>query len=633
MILSEPSKTSLSHRFGFAVALITLLAFVSIVAAIFLIQQSGNTAAAINSAGLLRMQSYKISTSLFDTQNRFLNKEESFDYRSGEDQLDRLIEIFSANLYSDRFSNIRSGDPEAEPAKSYVLVETEWKRHIVPMLNQIQQFRPGSAEYIALSGQYAEQVNIFVSEIDRFVLSLQTHAINQIRVLGLITLFCVFCTVGVAYGVMYLLNISVIVPLADLLDLARKFKSGDFKARSNNVNSDELGVLAQTYNQMANSITQQYERLENAVAEKTSELSRSNLTLEFLYNTSKKLAGDCEAETVRSILVELAKVAELNYLLLCYKPVIDSKFHELIDHGLSSGISKKQLAGAPDLLAAMAMNDDQHSDQPAVTNELVEGQNHYGFLYAEARQPLTAWKRQLLRNVADQLAASYSLQHQNAQERLLMLFEERAVIARELHDSLAQSLSYLKMQITRLKTLISRNAEQQMILDVSNELQEGLNAAYRNLRELLNTFRLKITYPSLQAALDITVKEFAEFSGVPIELNYNMQTCKLSPNEDIHVLQIVREAVSNAVKHASASQIEIHCNEAVDGKVTFSIIDDGIGINEEASKKYHYGLSIMKERANSLNGNVSVSARSDGGTEVFLAFIPHSNTEIAASNA
>ena len=624
-------KKSLSHRFGLAIACITLLAFISIIAAIFVIQQAGTHAAAVNAAGSLRMQSYRISTALLGTQSRLIIEGDAYDYRRGEKRLDSLIERFSERLYSEQLYDVRRSETDAEPGKSFKLVETEWKRRIVPMLNQLQQFQPGSAEYLALSNQYLEHVNNFVDNIDLFVLALQLDSEKKIRILGLITLFCVFCTVGVAYGVMYLLNATVIIPLAELVELANQFKQGNFKARSNNPNLDELGILAQTYNQMAESISLQYERLENAVTEKTGALTQSNLTLEFLYKTSKKLANGSDPEIVRSILFELREVAELKYLLLCYKPAVDSNYYELIDCGETDNIDPDQLANAPSLLASMKARPKQRV--PVIISELLEGQNQYGYIYAEtlSKRPITDWKRQLIQNVADQLAAAYSLQHQDAQERLLILFEERAVIARELHDSLAQSLSYLKMQITRLKTLLSRNAEEEVIMGVSNELQDGLNSAYRNLRELLNTFRLKITHPSLQAALDTTVKEFSEFSGVPIVLNYNMLASKLTPNEDIHVLQIVREAVSNAVKHASASVIDISCDEIDGGKVTFNIVDDGVGISDEASKQYHYGLSIMQERANSLNGDLSIQSRSDGGTQVSLKFTPHSTTEISTS--
>lgn len=627
MFQRQVLKKSLSHRFGLAIAGITILAFISIVAAIFVIQQAGTHAAAVNAAGSLRMQTYRISTALLRIQTKLINNGGSYDYRRNEKRLDDLIENFSSQLNSEQLYDVRRSDKNSEPGISFKLVETEWKRRIVPMLNQLQQFQPGSAEYQALSNQYLDQVNTFVDQIDHFVLALQIDSEQKIRILGLITLFCVFCTVGVAYGVMYLLNASVIIPLAELVELATQFKQGNFKARSINPNQDELGLLAQTYNQMAESISDQYKRLEDAVTEKTGELTQSNLTLEFLYNTSKKLASNSDPDSVRSILLELLQVAELKYLLLCYKPAVDSNYYELINFGATDNIDPEQLANAPSLLALM--KEQPNERVPAIISGLMEGQNQYGYLYAETKSPypISPWKKQLIQNVADQLAAAYSLQHQDAQERLLMLFEERAVIARELHDSLAQSLSYLKMQITRLKTLLSRHAEEDVIMEVSNELQDGLNAAYRNLRELLNTFRLKITQPSLHAALKATVKEFTQFSGVPIVLNYNMQGSKLTPNEDIHVLQIVREAVSNAVKHAAASCININCDETDIGETTFAIIDDGVGIHEEASKKYHYGLSIMAERAKSLNGSVSISAKENGGTLVSLCFTPQLTLE------
>ncbi len=622
MIKNRATEKSLSQRFGFAIACITLLAFTSIIAAIFVIQQAGTHAAAVNSAGSLRMQSYRIGTALLTIQSRLISEGEAFDVRRGDKRLDKLIGNFSAQLDSEQLYDVRRSDKNIEPGKSYKLVETEWKRRIVPMLNQLQQFQPGSAEYNALSNQYLEQVNQFVENIDNFVLALQIDSEQQIRILGLITLFCVFCTVGVAYGVMYLLNSSVILPLAELVELANQFKQGNFKARSNNPNRDELGLLAQTYNQMAESIANQYERLEKTVAEKTAELIQSNLTLEFLYDTSRKLAGENNPEVLRSILLKLQEVAELKYLLLCYKPAADSNYYELLDCGTTDNIHPEQLVNAPSLLASMKVLPNERV--PAIISELREGQNQYGYLYTEldSKKSKSEWKEQLIQNVADQLAASYSLQHQDAQERLVMLFEERAVIARELHDSLAQSLSYLKMQITRLKTLLKRKADEEVIMSVSNELQDGLNAAYRNLRELLNTFRLQITHPSLQAALDTTAKEFAEFSGVPISLNYNMLAKKLTPNEDIHVLQIVREAVSNAVKHAGASKIEIHCDEIGGNAVTFNITDDGIGIDSAASKKYHYGLSIMQERASTLNGELTIEPGKLSGTQVSLKFTP-----------
>jgi two-component system nitrate/nitrite sensor histidine kinase NarX len=83
----------------------------------------------------------------------------------------------------------------------------------------------------------------------------------------------------------------------------------------------------------------------------------------------------------------------------------------------------------------------------------------------------------------------------------LALLEERAVIARELHDSLAQSLSYLKIQVGRLQLLPGGAEAAAQARDIVTELREGLNGAYRQLRELIATFRLKMEHPRLEDSL------------------------------------------------------------------------------------------------------------------------------------
>ncbi|MGC2958299.1 histidine kinase, partial [Pseudomonas aeruginosa] len=74
---------------------------------------------------------------------------------------------------------------------------------------------------------------------------------------------------------------------------------------------------------------------------------------------------------------------------------------------------------------------------------------------------------------------TFALSLQQEQESRLALFAERGTFARELHDSLAQSLSYLKNQVSRLGTLLKREAPAEKIEDTLDDLREGLNGAYR----------------------------------------------------------------------------------------------------------------------------------------------------------
>lgn len=624
MIRVPLAKTSLSFRFGLAVALLTVLALANILAAIFIIQNADAYASAVNIAGSLRMQSYRISTQILKLENQPRGAQiQDIGNTVPTHQLSLETNDFIARLRNQQLLNVPEMDKPSDVQDAYRLFESEWNTTMLPALVKLGQLNAGTPQFSQTSAIYLHQVNGFVEHIDHYVRALQKASENRIRLLGLIALFCVFCIVGVAYTVIYLLNATVIIPLNELVEVADKFRQGNLKARSSNTSQDELGVLGQVYNQMAESISQQYAQLENKVHQKTRELMRINQTLEFLYQTSKKLMTSPGNTTISSILIELKKITGVEHAMLCFKA--GNGAHSLYDWLCCCGKNSGQQFPCSDPDFHRQIQADSNSLAPAVTYPLIEGHNYFGFIYVEPYhgQTLDQWQYQLIQNVGDQLAVTYSLQHQDAQDHLVMLFEERATIARELHDSLAQSLTYLKMQNTRLKTLLQRDAEESVILNVSADMEQGLNAAYRNLRELLNTFRLKIKEASLEAALNATVEEFTALTDIPVELEYDLQHIQLSPNEIIHVLQIVREAVSNAVKHAQASSIRITGQHTGNGEVSFSVVDDGKGFPEPLSTPYHYGLAIMQERASSLGGQLSILPGPEGGTRVLLEFKPH----------
>jgi two-component system nitrate/nitrite sensor histidine kinase NarX len=200
--------------------------------------------------------------------------------------------------------------------------------------------------------------------------------------------------------------------------------------------------------------------------------------------------------------------------------------------------------------------------------------------------------------------------------------EERAVIARELHDSLAQALSAQKLQLARLKRLMQKESGQAQLDDSVQQIDRGLNSAYRQLRELLTTFRIKVNEPGLKPALQATVEEFGANSGLQILNDYHLDHCPLTPNEEVHCLQIIREALSNVVKHAEAAHCWLKLTQDEIGTIHVMIEDGGIGISPEEQRAGHYGLIILRERANSLNGNISIGLRPGGGTSVHLRFPP-----------
>jgi two-component system nitrate/nitrite sensor histidine kinase NarX len=201
----------------------------------------------------------------------------------------------------------------------------------------------------------------------------------------------------------------------------------------------------------------------------------------------------------------------------------------------------------------------------------------------------------------------------------LAVFEERSLLARELHDSIAQSLSYLQIQVTRLEKSLDRGGDTRAI---ALELKQGLSGAYRELRELIVTFRLRIDAGGFNVALQQTIAEYSEKLGFPVGLDNNLSDIALSGNEEMHVIRIIREAMANIEHHAQAKQarVSIQVNEA--HFVTAEIFDNGKGFDPACTPENHFGVSIMHDRAHILGGRLEVDSAPGAGTSVSLNFLP-----------
>jgi len=243
-------------------------------------------------------------------------------------------------------------------------------------------------------------------------------------------------------------------------------------------------------------------------------------------------------------------------------------------------------------------------------------------LETEANHYFEETELQLFEVTAQMLVLSMGFQAREQEGRRVALLEERAVIARELHDSLAQSLSYMKFQLARLQSNFGIHLAESGADTIVDDLREGLDNAYRELRELLTTFRVQMDIRGLDHVLVEAIAEFSQRSSLNIILDNRLQDCRLSVNEEFHLLHVVREALSNIVRHSGAKKVTIALLLQSSGDVMVTIDDDGKGCAFDESKPHHYGLVIMKERAYCLGGSIDVLARRRGGTRVRLLFRP-----------
>ena len=132
------------------------------------------------------------------------------------------------------------------------------------------------------------------------------------------------------------------------------------------------------------------------------------------------------------------------------------------------------------------------------------------------------------------------------------------------------------------------------------DFSRALNDAYRQLRELLTTFRLTLQQADLPSALREMLDTLQKSNQRQTDPRLPSANPALDAQMQVHLLQIIREAVLNAMKHANASEIAVSCVTAPDGNHTVYIRDSRIGIGEPKEPEGHYGLNIMRERVEQL---------------------------------
>ncbi len=446
------------------------------------------------------------------------------------------------------------------------------------------QFRQMREDALNDPDQYQTQVQRFVNDIDTMVVLLETWSENKVNKLRQQQIFITLITLFSALLFALVIYKRVIMPLQTLNRAVLTIGQGDHLSRANYQGEDEFGDLAKTLNFMANEVADIHQSLETKIAEQTLALSRNNQVLEFLFNLSKQLSTEKPD-------IKMLKVQTLSDLQkICQDKNIEwhDKFHT-----------------------------HQVNDYFIVCVEADQS-----CLVCTDKHALEDWQKRIVMTVSDLFDNAMNRMGANEQRNRIDLLNERSSIARELHDSLAQQLSYLKIQVVRLVKLRERDADEEALNTIIAELREGLNTSYRKLRELLVTFRSHLDEPGLLPSVKTAADEINRISPntqVHLYIDDHWPT-ELTPNQEIHCLHVIREALTNVIKHAQAKNVEIALKVLPDERLEIKINDDGIGFNDRLDKPMHYGLDIMSERAARIGGNISYQNLDHTGAGITLIF-------------
>ncbi|KAF1044762.1 sensor histidine kinase [Xylophilus sp.] len=196
--------------------------------------------------------------------------------------------------------------------------------------------------------------------------------------------------------------------------------------------------------------------------------------------------------------------------------------------------------------------------------------------------------------------------------------EERGHLARELHDELGALLTAAKLDVARLKSKVGTAPD---VVERLQHLTETLNSGIALKRRIIEDLRpSSLANLGLTASLEILTREFAERSGINLEINF--ETVELDQSAQLTVYRLVQESLTNIGKYAEAKNVIVTLHN-YPGYVALEVRDDGNGFSVDNVRPASHGLAGMRHRVESAGGKLSVTSAPGQGT-VVSAVLPHS---------
>lgn len=223
-------------------------------------------------------------------------------------------------------------------------------------------------------------------------------------------------------------------------------------------------------------------------------------------------------------------------------------------------------------------------------------------------------QRALLETIATQMALLLQNSRLMVQLEYQAVLDERTRLAREIHDGLAQTLAFLKIQSAQMQNYLSRG-ETERLTSALQANYRTLSDAYLDARQAIDNLR-RAPSSSLQDWIGDVVSDFRESTGLKVDLAAFDVSGDFQPTVQAQLIRIVQEALSNVRKHASASQVIVSVRE-LDGDILLEVCDNGIGFSPESlDSGARYGLRGMRERSETIGADFQISSQPGQGTTI-----------------
>ncbi len=213
-----------------------------------------------------------------------------------------------------------------------------------------------------------------------------------------------------------------------------------------------------------------------------------------------------------------------------------------------------------------------------------------------------------------ELAASERRLAQFADHLQMTIEQERAAIAREIHDDIGGSLAAIRFDLSWLDRHHQDDASRTHVASALGMLQHAIGASQRIMRNL----RPAILDQGLDAAIEWLAREFERRTGIRTTVRIHLQHSELGKPVQLAAYRVAQEALTNITKHAACSEVRLELTDA-ERVLTLEIADNGCGIDAaDRDKPKAFGLKGLHERARGAGGWLDVSSRQGAGTAITL---------------
>jgi two-component system nitrate/nitrite sensor histidine kinase NarX len=261
---------------------------------------------------------------------------------------------------------------------------------------------------------------------------------------------------------------------------------------------------------------------------------------------------------------------------------------------------------------------------PAIDYATEDTGRSLGVLVAGADRPYSFHPRQqaILQTIAAQAALLLENERLVRSLEYKVVIQERARLAREIHDGLAQTLAYLKLQAAQMQAYLEKG-DVARLGQVLKDNYQALAEAYLDTRQAIDHLRLT-PQEGLEEWIGRVLRELEETSGLAVEYNLEPLERPVSPEIQAQLIRIVQEALNNVRKHARAHQVQLNLR-VWEGELVLEVTDDGLGFDAcDVPEVSRHGLRGMRERAEMIGADFQIISRERQGTTVRLALpIPY----------